>query len=145
MQDFPHHYKAAALARAEGEVSLESPGLATLQSSAPAEFGGPGGRWSPETLLVAAMADCFVLSFRAIAHASKLEWLSLRCEVDGTLDRIERAMQFTGFAVKATLQVAPGTNQERARGLLEKAEKACLISNSLKGKVALDASVEVAS
>ena len=144
MQDLPHRYTAAALARAEGEVTLESHRLASLSSAAPAEFGGPGDRWSPETLLVAAVADCFTLSFRAIARASKLEWLSLRCEVEGTLDRVERVMQFTGFKTRATLQVPSGTDAERARGLLEKAEKTCLISNSLKGSSHLETSVEVA-
>ena len=144
MQDFPHHYTVAALSRAEGEVTLESQGLASLVSAAPVEFGGPGDRWSPETLLVGAVADCFTLGFRAIARASKLEWVSLRCQVVGTLERVERVTQFTGFVVRASLQVPPGTNEERARGLLEKAEKTCLISNSLKGKSQLEASVEVA-
>jgi organic hydroperoxide reductase OsmC/OhrA len=144
MQDLPHRYTAAALARAEGEVTLESHRLASLSSAAPAEFGGPGDRWSPETLLVAAVADCFTLGFRAIAKASKLEWVSLRCEVEGKLERVERATQFTGFQVRATLRVPPGTDEARARGLLEKAEKTCFITNSLKGASHLEASIEVA-
>jgi len=144
MQDFPHRYTAAARARAEGEVTLESERLASLASAPPSEFGGPGDRWSPETLLVAAVADCFVLSFRAIARASKLDWVTLRCEVEGTLDRVERVTQFTGFVVRASLQVPPGTDPERARGLLEKAEKVCLISNSLKATPHLEAKVEIA-
>ena len=143
MQDFPHRYTATALTRTEGEVTLESERLAALASAAPAEFGGPGDRWSPETLLVAAVADCFALSFRAIARASKLDWVSLRCEVEGTLDRVERVTQFTAFSVRASLQVSPGTDPDRARGLLEKAEKVCLISNSLKAQSHLEANVEV--
>jgi organic hydroperoxide reductase OsmC/OhrA len=144
MQDLPHRYSAAARAQTEGEVTLESHRLASLASAPPVEFGGPGDRWSPETLLVAALADCFVLSFRAIARASKLEWLSLRCEVEGTLDRVERVTQFTAFAVRASLQVPPGTDPDRARGLLEKAEKVCLISRSLKAQPQLEAKVEIA-
>jgi organic hydroperoxide reductase OsmC/OhrA len=93
--------------------------------------------------LVAALADCFVLGFRAISHASKLAWVSLRCEVEGTLDRVERATQFTAFSVRASLQVPPGTDTERARGLLEKAEKICLIANSLKARPHLEVKIEV--
>jgi organic hydroperoxide reductase OsmC/OhrA len=144
MQDFPHRYSVAAISRTEGDVSLESAGLPALASAAPAEFDGPGDRWSPETLLVGAIADCFTLGFRAIARASKLEWVSLRCQVEGTLERVERVMQFTGFEVRASLRVPPGTDPQRARSLLEKAEKTCLISNSLKGKSHLETSVEVA-
>ena len=144
MQDLPHHYTAAALAGAEGEITLESPGLAAIASAAPAEFGGPGNRWSPETLLVASMADCFTLSFRAVARASKLEWVSLRCEVEGTLARVERTTQFTEFTVRASLRVPAGADEARARSLLEKAEKVCLITNSLKGTTHLEAKVEIA-
>ena len=72
MQDFPHQYSATALANVEGDVNLQSERLPSLVSAPPSEFGGPGDRWSPETLLVAAVADCFVLTFRAIARASQL-------------------------------------------------------------------------
>ncbi|MEO8180214.1 MAG: OsmC family protein [Deltaproteobacteria bacterium] len=142
MQPFPHHYTVAALASAEGEVQLESERLPALASAAPLEFGGPGDRWSPESLCVGAVADCFVLTFRAIARASKLPWTSLRCNAEGTLDRIERVTQFTSFVLRATLQVPPGTDEARARQLLERAEQTCLISQSLKGTSHLEASVE---
>jgi organic hydroperoxide reductase OsmC/OhrA len=145
MQDLPHRYTVSAQAEAEGEVRLEGARLPALASAAPAEFGGPGDRWSPETLLVAALADCFTLGFRAIAKASKLEWRSLRCEVEGKLERVERATQFTGFEVRATLRVPSGTDEARARSLLEKAERTCFISNSLKGTRQLVAKVEVAA
>lgn len=142
MQDFPHHYTAAARADAEGGVSLESRGLPALETAPPAEFGGPGDRWSPETLLVASIADCFVLTFRAVARASKLDWLSLRCEVEGTLDRVERVTQFTAFTVRATLRVPEGTDEEKAKRLLARSEQSCLITNSLKAASHLEAKVE---
>jgi peroxiredoxin-like protein len=145
MQEFPHRYSVAAVAKSEGDVALQSDRLPSLASAPPTEFGGPGDRWSPETLLVAAVADCFVLTFRAIAQASKLPWLSLRCDVEGTLDRVERVMQFTGFRVRASLRVPPGTNEEQARRLLARAEQACLITNSLKASAHLETEVEVGS
>jgi peroxiredoxin-like protein len=142
MQRLPHHYTVAAAAAAEGEITLESAGLAPLASAPPAEFDGPGNRWSPETLLVGALADCFILTFRAMARAAKLPWLSLRCEVEGTLDRTERVTQFTAFRVRASLQVPPGADPEEGRRLLERAEHGCLISNSLKATPQLEAEVQ---
>ena len=65
MQDLPHHYFASAEGTAEGDILLGAPGAPALRSASPAEFGGPGDRWSPETLLVGAVADCFILTFRA--------------------------------------------------------------------------------
>jgi len=143
MQPLPHHYAVVASGAAEGEVALASDRLPALASAAPAEFGGPGNLWSPETLLVAAVADCFILTFRAIARASKVSWISLRCEVEGTLDRVERTTQFTGFLVRAALRLPAGGNQEQAHRLLERAEQSCLVTNSLKGASRLEATVEV--
>lgn len=145
MSEFPHHYKVAAAAGPDGDVSLTGNGLEAIASAPPVEFGGPGDKWSPETLLVAAVADCFILSFRAIARASKLSWTSLKCETEGTLERQERTVKFTSFVVHATLFVPEGTNQERAHRLLEKAEESCLITNSLSGKTHLHAIVNEAS
>jgi hypothetical protein len=40
MQELPHHYRAVAAMHAEGCVELSSPGLVTLESASPAEYGG---------------------------------------------------------------------------------------------------------
>jgi peroxiredoxin-like protein len=143
MQDFPHHYIVSAKAQRTSNVRLSGAGLETIESAPPKEFGGPGDRWSPESLLVAAVADCFVLSFRAIARASKLEWESLSCSADGILDRADKQARFTGFNVKAELVIPAGANEAKALRLLEKAEEACLITNSLIAESHLDATVHV--
>jgi len=143
MQEFPHHYVAVASAKAEENVSLSSPGLPELASAAPAEFGGPGDQWSPETLLTAAVADCFILSFKAIARASRFEWTALRCDVEAVLDKVEKVTQFTEFRETVVLDVPAGTDESKARRLLEMAERACLVTNSLTGTTHLDATVRV--
>jgi organic hydroperoxide reductase OsmC/OhrA len=144
MQEFPHRYQVTATAGPKENVTLESPGLENLSSAAPAEFGGPGDRWSPETLLAAAVADCFILSFRAIARASKFDWISLSCDVEAVLDRVEKVTQFTEFRETVVLEVAPGTDEAKAMRLLERAEHVCLVTNSLTGTTVLDATVRVA-
>ncbi len=141
MQDFPHRYRVVAAGNPEGDVNVSASGLQVIATAPPAEFGGPGNRWSPESLLVAAVADCFVLSFRAVATASKLPWISLDCEVEGTLDRIERTTKFTQFEVRASLSVHAGTAEAAARRALERAEAICLVSNSLSGETHLKAEV----
>jgi organic hydroperoxide reductase OsmC/OhrA len=141
MHPYPHHYQVAARAEPAGDVSISAKDLPALASNAPIEFDGPGGRWSPEALLTAAVADCFVLTFRAIARASKLNWSGLEVETEGTLERVEGVSRFTNFEVTARLRVPPGTDSARAQKLLEKAEATCLITNSLSAKRHLNASV----
>ena len=38
----------------------------------PAEFGGPGGQWTPEHFLAAGVNTCIMATFLSIAQASKL-------------------------------------------------------------------------
>ena len=108
--------------------------VARLASAAPPQFDGPGDRWSPESLLVAAVASCFVLTFRAIARASQLSWTQLQCEVEARLERVEGIMQFTHVVTRASITVPPGTPTERCERVLTKAEEGCLIANSLRSK-----------
>lgn len=143
MQAFPHHYQVAATSCVLGDVQLETPDVDPLLTAAPPEFDGPGGRWSPETLLVGAVADCYVLSFRAVARASKLEWTELTVAVEGELDRVDGVTRFTRMTVKPTLLLPAGTDEARAHTLLEKAERLCLVSNSLTAEITLQPTVSV--
>jgi organic hydroperoxide reductase OsmC/OhrA len=134
MHPFPHLYTVNASIRPSGDVPLSTEGVRVIESASPKEFDGPGNQWSPEGLLTAAVADCFVLSFRAIATASKYTWHHLEARTRGTLDRVDGKMRFTRFDTHAKLHVAPGADVERAKRLLEKAETACLVLNSLSSE-----------
>ena len=132
MQPLPHVYSVAAAAAATGIVDLSAEGVPNLRSAPPAEFGGPGDQWSPESLLAAAVASCFVLSFRSVARASRLQWVRLDCAVDATLDRNERMTQFTRVVVRARLVVPAAMDIALCERALEKAEHGCLVANSLR-------------
>jgi len=141
MHEFPHRYRVEMSAAAEGPLQLDADGLATLHAAAPKEFDGPGDRWSPETLLVAAVASCFGLTFRAVARASSFEWTGLRCEATGELDRVDRTTRFTRIALHASLEAPEPVDAGRAARLLQKAERSCLVSSSLSCPVDLEVEV----
>jgi organic hydroperoxide reductase OsmC/OhrA len=143
MHPYPHLYTVEASASPEGDVPLACAGLPTLTTAPPAEFDGPGGRWSPETLLVGAVADCFLLSFRGVARANKFAWDKLECSVVGTLEKVEGKTRFTRMAVRATLHAPAGTDEAKAKQLLERAEHVCLISNSLVAERSIESTVIV--
>jgi organic hydroperoxide reductase OsmC/OhrA len=144
MHPYPHIYTVQASSAPEGDVPVSSAGLPELTTAPPAEFDGPGDRWSPETLLCAAVADCFLLSFRGVARAQKMPWTSLKCEVQGTLDRVDGKSRFTNMLVKAALVVPEGTEQDKALKAMERAEHVCLISNSLVAERRIEATVSFA-
>ena len=143
MQNLPHQYDVVASGHGADAIELASDSLPPLFAAPPKEFGGPGNMWSPETLLVGAVAGCFVLTFRAVARASQVSWTSLRCHASGTLERADNATQFTRFDVHARLGIPSAADALKARRALEKAERSCLISNSLKAAIHLTIDVEV--
>ncbi len=139
MQPYPHTYTVHASGTATGSIPVSATGLPTLETAPPAEFDGPGDVWSPESLLVAAIADCFILTFRGVSRAAGLQWQQLQCEVDGTLERVGGVTQFTRYTTRATLTLAPGADHAKVHALLERAEKVCLVANSLRGERTLEA------
>ena len=143
MQDLPHNYLVTASAQGDSNVALTSSGLPDLVTGPPAEFGGPGDIWSPETLFVGSVSDCFILTFRAIARASKLSWNSLECVADGKLERVERSTKFTAINIKASVRIPADMDADKARRLLEKAEANCLITQSMTATVHLETEVTV--
>ena len=145
MQHFPHYYTVTAVASHGEDVDLSSDYLPPLRTATPAEFDGPGDRWSPETLLVGAIGDCLALTFRGIARKSGLAWTSFESDVTGTLDRVEGRTRFVAFEIHARIQLPAGASPELARRVLDKAERTCLITNSLNGSVRVVPSIEVAA
>ena len=141
MHPFPHRYAVSAMAGPASVVTLRSPELEDIQSTPPPEFNGPPGNWSPETLFVAAIADCYILSFRAVASASKLDWSEIDCDAVGVLEKTAEGLWFTVIELAVKLRLPAGGDVARAERLLEKAEKACLVSKSLRSEVRLQLAV----
>ena len=110
--------------------------------SAPPEFYGQPGQWTPEHLFVASVASCFISTFSGMADYSKLEFRSLTLEVEGVIEKDEGGWRFTRLVVRPRLKIAHAPDAERANRLLQKAEKACLVARSLACPVALEPAVE---
>jgi len=131
MQPYPHHYDATATAGPSGDVTLSGQGLPDLPSAPPAEFDGPGDKWSPETLFLAAAADCYVLTFRAVARAMQLAYRDIRCTAKGKLDRQDRVAKFVEIHLEVTVSVPPEIDDETVTKACDKAKRGCIISNSI--------------
>ena len=124
-------------------VKVTSGAVPVLNTAPPPEFGGPGDRWSPETLAVAAVADCLTLTFKAIAQTRGFVYRQITCDVRGCLDRKERVTSFTDFFVKVRLDLPAGSSLEEAHRLVDMARNHCLITNSLKAVIHFDTAVVV--
>src|SRR5262249_40673608 len=113
-------------------------GQTDRRSSPPADFDGPGDAWSPEHFVLAAVQACFLFTLRAVAQASRIEFQALELSAEGTVDRQDGGVRFTEIVLRPRLTLAPGANRERALRVMEKSEKACLVSASLVTTIRLE-------
>lgn len=142
----PFHYEVDLVWQSDRKGTISSPVLSnTIEVATPPEFPkGIPGIWSPEHLLVAAVNSCYMTTFLAIAENSKLPFVSLNVKAVGLLEQPEGKYMITTVLLKPELVISDETIAERAMRVLEKTEKACLISNSIKATVKLDAVVKIA-
>jgi peroxiredoxin-like protein len=132
MKPLPHRYVVRIAGGAAGDAVLSSDGVPDLRTAPPREFDGPGDHWSPEQLLLAAVQACFLLTFRAVARASRIEFASLSVEAEGTVDREEGITRFTEIVLRPRVALPAGADYVAVRRALEKAERTCLVSASLE-------------
>ena len=115
----------------------------TLDFSVPPEFGGEPGQWTPEHLLLAAVASCLVATFRGMSEKSKLEFPHIDVTVKGIIEKQDGYLCFTRIILHPEVLIGREEDLERATRLLERAERACLIARSLSAEIVLEAKVTV--
>ncbi len=130
----------------ERHGDLRAPVLPNLQVDAPPEFKGHDGFWTPEHLFVASVNSCFMTTFLAIAENSKLDFVSFRADAKGKLEKLDgQGFVMTEITLHPKLLISHAGDAERAGRILEKAERNCLISNSIKTETKLEPEIKFAA
>lgn len=115
----------------------------SIAFTAPPEFQGEAGHWTPEHFFVAAVASCVISTFSGMARASKFDFLSLEIEAEGILGKDEGGWRFRQIDLRPRLKIAQEEGRERANRLLLKAEKSCLVARSVSCQVVLESEIVV--
>jgi len=114
---------------------LLSSGKPTLQISTPPEFSGPSGYWSPEELFLCSINSCIMTTFLYFAEKFSLSFQSYESEVEGEVSFEEGRYLFSSIIVRPIIKVKSQKEEEKAKIAIEKSEKYCLISCSVKTKI----------
>lgn len=140
-----HKYKVDLKWSSERKGEISSPVLEQkIEVATPPEFPkGMAGIWSPEHLFTAAVSSCFMTTFLAIAENSNLEFSNLRCPAEGIIGKTDGKFAMTEIILKPVLTIPNEADKEKAEKVMVKAEKACLISNSITSNVHLETEVLV--
>jgi organic hydroperoxide reductase OsmC/OhrA len=102
-----------------------------IHFTAPLQFGGVEDRWTPEDLLLSAVASCYTTTFRELAERSRFEYSDLEVEVQGSIQRADSGYQFSEIVMRPNLTILSEEGRERALVLLQKADALCLVSRAL--------------
>jgi organic hydroperoxide reductase OsmC/OhrA len=127
-----HRYRAVAWWTA-GRTGLAKSDSApnAIHFSAPPQFGGVEGRWTPEHLLLSALAGCFTTTFQSVSLHSKFKYVDLQVEAIGTVSKMETGYAFSEIIIRPNLTIIDEESRERGVVLLQKAAELCLVSRAL--------------
>ncbi|GAA1238270.1 OsmC family protein [Prauserella halophila] len=115
-----------------------------LAGSADPFFRGDADRWNPEELLLAALAQCHMLSYLAQCARSGVVVTGYADEPAGTMAETLGVGEFTSVSLRPVVTVADAGMVEQARELHEPAHEACFIARSVNFPVRHEARIEVA-
>jgi peroxiredoxin-like protein len=144
-----HYYNVDVNWNAERKGTMCSPELSQesgicIEVATPPEFPkGMPGIWSPEHLFTAAVSSCLMTTFLSIAENSKLSFTHFSCKSKGKLEQVEGKFMMSEILLEPTVTIVDEKDRERAERILQKSEAACLISNSVKSKVTMQATIVV--
>jgi len=144
MQTYIYQANAHWVLHERGAVKCEDIGQ-TLDFSIPVEFGGEPAFWTPEHLLLASVASCYVATFRAMAEKSSLEFHAVDVTVHGAIEKEEGRLRFTRVTLSPAISIEKESDRERTVRLAEKAEQGCLIARSLSAAFTLQPQILVES
>jgi len=133
-----------SIARGAGVATATSSGAFTLPVTLASRIAEPDGKTSPEELLAAAHATCFITSIGSeLARAgTPPEHLDVRCTI--TMDEVEgRGHQIIHSAIDAT-GVVPGCDEAGFAQAAEAADAGCPFSALIKASatVSVNATLE---
>lgn len=135
----PRSYRYEVSVRWSGEKKgmLAVAGKPSVEVATPPEFKGHEGIWSPEDLYVAAVNSCIMTTFLAFAERAGLAFDAYESGAEGLLEFADDRLVFTKIVVRPRIALRAGEERARAEDILRKAERSCLVSNSIRTEVTL--------
>jgi peroxiredoxin-like protein len=124
----------------EGSGSVSTKLGGTFPLSVPPEYKGKGEGTNPEELLTSAVCACYSITYGIIAANRKLEYTDLKVEAVGEVEQNGSMLKFLAITIKPTITLAAGADDAAAalaEDIAHKADAYCVITNAVKGNVAI--------
>jgi osmotically inducible protein OsmC len=125
------------VSRGAGVVRATSSGAFALPVTLASRAGDPEGKTSPEELLAAAHASCFVTSLGSELHraGTPAERVDVTCTI--TMDEVEGKGHLIVASALSARVVAPGADEEKLARAAEAADEGCPFSALIKASASV--------
>ena len=125
------------VSRGAGVVRATSSGAFELPVTLASRAGDPEGKTSPEELLAAAHASCFVTSLGSELHraGTPAERVDVTCTI--TMDEVEGKGHLIVASALSARVVAPGADEEKLARAAEAADEGCPFSALIKASASV--------
>lgn len=125
-------------------VLLTAAGKPDLLGSADPTFRGDAARWNPEELLLAALAQCHLLSYLHSAVNHGVVVVAYDDSPVGTMEQVGQGGRFTSVTLRPRVTVADASMAEVAQRIHGEASTNCFIAASVSFPVGHEPTVLVA-
>ena len=115
----------------------------SMPLSAAAAYRGDANKLNPELLFVASLSSCQALTYLYLAAQAGLGVVSYADDAEGQLGIIEGRMRMSSVTLRPLISLAAGTNEEKARALVQKAHQGCFIANSVSTALTIEPRFEL--
>ncbi len=149
MSDEQHgfHLTSEWTENSDGDGSLHFDWGGSLDYGVPASLGGKEGRPSPEEMLIAAVVSCYCITLALLMEKRRMTPAPpISVDAEGTIIRNpDRTLKFTEIRLKPKIAASgfDAAAQEKILDMAHKAEQYCVISNAVRGNVAITVAPEI--
>jgi organic hydroperoxide reductase OsmC/OhrA len=106
------------------------------------ELNGGEKQWTPEQLLLCAIASCFTTTFQDVARSAKFEYTDLEVEVEADVHRDKKGCDFSEIVIRPRLTLHSEQSFEAGLKLLRRAKAICPVSRNINVPQILEPRVE---
>ncbi|MDL4842045.1 OsmC family protein [Aquibacillus rhizosphaerae] len=109
--------------------------------SIPSEMDGPGVGTNPDEMLLGAASTCYIITLAAMVERANLPLSFMDLTSIGIVDVTNGVFTYQKIIHRPTLilqQDASEEELEKAKQLVEKAERSCMISRAIEGNVEIE-------
>lgn len=136
---FPHRYSASISRTFASRGRVEAPPRPALLGGPSSEFDGDASSWSPEHLLLSSLGLSMLTTFEAFAARDGIQVVDWNATLDGTVERSPEGLIFTSIVLSLEMELTG--NVGNVENTLDDAKQYCLILNSLRVPVVIEANI----